>query len=115
MRIKRPWITGVPSVFCLMLALASTLGAQQKSSGSGCVMPDTTAEWFRNQRAWFDDSKGGWSDDAFRKELLHSAGLDAMPTDPIYWGFDISSSNRVAAVDTVAIGHLRALSRRRDS
>ena len=38
------------------IALASgSLGAQAKNAK--CAMPDTTKQWFKDQRAWLDDSK----------------------------------------------------------
>ena len=34
------------------------LGAQAKKAAGGarCTMPDTTMQWFKDQRAWLDDS-----------------------------------------------------------
>ena len=72
------------SVIALALA-ASTLGAQNKNAK--CVMPDTTKQWFKDQREWLDDSKHAWTNDTLRTAVMKAAGLDPAKQVPVQYGW----------------------------
>ena len=62
-----------------------TLGAQTKSAK--CAMPDTTKQWFKDQRAWLDDSKHTWTNDTLREKVMKAAGLDPSKAAPVQFGW----------------------------
>jgi hypothetical protein len=75
------------------------LSAQTKKT-AGCTMPDTTMQWFKDQRAWLDDSKHAWTNDSLRQAVMKAAGLD--PSKPVQVEFgwttlDVTAPNPAAA------------------
>jgi hypothetical protein len=72
------------------------LAAQRSSRSTACAPPDTTKEWFRMQRAWLDDSKHDWSDDALRQQLVRAAGLDLSHPLPVQLGWSATDDWSVA-------------------
>lgn len=93
--------------------VAKPVGKPMKAAK--CLPVDSTAEWYRAQRAWMDDSKGGWSDDAFRTALLQSAGIHGSAEVPVLWGGDVKGEAPAAAGDSVLIARLRGLASQRGS
>lgn len=82
---------------------ALPLGAQAKkaSKAAGCTMPDTTMQWFKDQRAWLDDSKHTWTNDTLRQQIIKAAGLDPSKPAPIEFGWttlDVKSDPAAAAI-----------------
>ena len=64
---------------------SGSLGAQAK--GVKCTMPDTTKQWFKDQRAWLDDSKHAWTNDTLRMKVMTAAGLDPAKPVPVQFGW----------------------------
>ena len=82
---------------------AVSLHAQAKKAtkAAGCAMPDTTMQWFKDQRAWLDDSKHAWTNDTLRQQLIKAAGLDASKAAPVEFGWttlDAKSDPAAAAI-----------------
>jgi hypothetical protein len=79
------------------------LGAQAKKAAkaAGCPMPDTTMQWFKDQRAWLDDSKHAWTNDTLRQQIIKAAGLDPSKPAPVEFGWttlDAKSDPAAAAI-----------------
>jgi hypothetical protein len=66
--------------------LAAQKTAPKSSRAPACGI-DSTAEWFKLQRAYFDESKHDWSNDTLRTLLLKSAGVDAAAPLQVQLGF----------------------------
>jgi hypothetical protein len=82
---------------------AGSLGAQAKKTtkAAGCAMPDTTMQWFKDQRAWLDDSKHAWTNDSLRRQIIKAAGLDPSKPAPVEYGWttlDAKSDAAAAAI-----------------
>jgi hypothetical protein len=105
------------SVLVTVFALPLSAQAKQRLSSSPtvCPAPDTTAEWFRKQRAWSDESKHDWSDDSLRTALLRAAGIDAGHSISTLGGYEVVGSEKAAAGDSLVLARLRALARERGS
>lgn len=82
---------------------------------------DTTADWFRKQRQWSDESRHDWSDDALRVTLLRAAGIGTASDATALPGFEIVgesgnlSSGSDPAAQTAMLDSLRVLARNRQS
>ena len=75
--------------------------AKKTAKAAGCTMPDTTMQWFKDQRAWLDDSKHAWTNDTLRQAIIKAAGLDASRPAPVEYGwttFDAKSDPAAAAI-----------------
>ncbi len=85
---------------------AVSLQAQAKKTtnaakGTSCTMPDTTMQWFKDQRAWLDDSKHEWTNDTLRQQIIKAAGLDPSKAAPVEFGWttlDAKSDPAAAAI-----------------
>lgn len=53
-------------------------------------------DWVKRQAEFFDDSKGGWSNDSLRKALLTAAGLTAPLKVPVSLGVEIEGKGAPA-------------------
>jgi hypothetical protein len=96
-------------------ALALPLAAQGTPRGAPrCAMPDTTKEWFRQQRAWLDDSKHDWSNDSLRQSLMRAAGVDASRPLAVQTGWTLLDGNATPR-DSASIAMLRGMMRQRGS
>jgi hypothetical protein len=75
--------------FAAAIAFASpTLGAQSRAlPAAKCAMPDTTKQWFKDQRAWLDDSKHAWTNDTLRVKVMKVAGLDPSKQTGVQFGW----------------------------
>ncbi len=72
------------------IALSSFPLAAQAEKGTravACTRPDTTMQWFKDQRAWLDDSKHAWTNDSLRQAILKAAGLDPSKPAPVELGW----------------------------
>jgi len=78
----------------------------------GCAV-DTTAEWYKSQRAFADDSRHDWTDDAMRQRLLTAAGYkaDAAFAPELGWRFFDANDN--APVDSAIVAELKAMAAKR--
>jgi len=93
--------------------LAAPVGAQTPQRGGGmCAKPDTTTEWYKQQRAWLDESKHDWSDDALRRKLLEAAGLDGSRPVPVQLGWSVLERRPIPA-DRAMVAMLRGVLRQR--
>jgi hypothetical protein len=82
------------------IALASAPLSAQAKKAVKCAMPDTTMQWFKDQRAWLDDSKHAWTDDTLREKIMRAAGLDPSAAAPVEFGWttiDPSSADVASA------------------
>ncbi len=81
---------------------------------------DTTGAWYRRQRAWADESRHDWSDDALRSALLDAAGLGASSAVGALPGFEVVGEQLTATgadsgPRTRLLDSLRALARNRQA
>ena len=90
------------------------LPALAQRAGRACILPDTTAAWFIQQREWLSDQKHDWSDDELRNALLSAAGLvaKALTTQLGVQGPDEPSPG---LSDTAIVSRLRTLAATRGS
>lgn len=65
-------------------ALASAAGAQ-----AACKVSANDA-WVKKQAEWFDDTKGGWSNDGLRAKLIEAAGLSPQLKMPVSNGVEVA-------------------------
>ena len=79
----RPWLAVVVAG-----SFAMPLAAQRGGARS-CAGPDTTAQWYRDQRAAMDDSRRNWSSDTLRERLLGAAGIDPAVPLAAQWGWQV--------------------------
>ncbi len=91
--------------------LAAPLAAQGRRSGT-CALPDTTKEWFTQQRAWLDEPKHDWSNDTLRAKLLTVAGLDGSRPVPVQRGWSVLEP-RAMPSDSATLAMLRGMLRQR--
>lgn len=122
---RAPTIIGA-TVLALSLGAAATAQAQRPTTtrttapNAGCTV-DTTADWFRRQRAWSDESRHDWSDDALRTALLRATGIgtasdaDALPGFEVVGESGIRSSGGDPAAQAAMLDSLRALAKNRQS
>ena len=99
---------------CVALAIGAPMPLLAQRATRACTRPDTTAEWFKQQRQWLSDEKHDWSDDAFRNELLSAAGLMARPLGA-QLGAQRLYEPSIAASDTAVLARLRTLAGTRGS
>jgi hypothetical protein len=76
---------------------------------------DTNAAWFRAQRTWLDESRGGWTDEALRDALVRGAALDVEAPLPLQLGWEIVDSASTGHADSATVARLRALAAQRGS
>jgi hypothetical protein len=97
-----------PGIAAAAIALSAlTLGAQTKTAAAAkCAMPDTTKQWFKDQRAWLDDSKHAWANDTLRTKVMKAAGLDPAKSAPVLFGWSTLDS---PARDSAAAAILRPM------
>ena len=96
-----------------LAAPASGIPAQGASRRAPrCTAPDTTKEWFGQQRAWLDESKHDWSNDTLRQSFLRAAGMDGSRPVSAQLGFTFLD-DAAAPRDSAAAESLRALLRQR--
>ena len=99
---------------CVALAMGAPTSLLAQRAARACTRPDTTAEWFKQQRQWLSDEKHDWSDDEFRNGLLSAAGLMAKPV-AAQLGAQRLDEPAGAASDTVVLSRLRTLAATRGS
>ena len=114
---------GACTALCVAL-LASTAQAQRTAPGGKgapsvrCTV-DTSAEWFRKQRAWSDESRHDWSNDGLRTALLGATGLGSAADAGALPGFEIVGESGANGGDAVAqarmLDSLRTLAKNRQS
>jgi hypothetical protein len=110
-----------PGVAALALVALSgaahVTSAQSPSDKSGATTAstcrvDSTADWFRKQRAWFDDSGHRWSNDTLRAMLLEAAGLDGVARGPLAMGWLIAGrDSMIGPRDSAMIEQLKRAGR----
>ena len=76
-------------------------------AGQRCASPDTTADWFRRQRAWLSDAKHDWSDDALRSALVSAAAVDVDRLLSAQIGAE--REGEIPLADTAILARLRTL------
>jgi hypothetical protein len=103
-------ITRQAAIASLAVVLCALTAAAQR-----CPPPDTTAEWFKRQRAWLADSKHDWSDEALRSSLIAAAGIDAARPLAVQLGVQRQGDAGAIVSDTVVIARLRSLATTRGS
>lgn len=74
---------------------------------------DTTASWWQSQRAYSDDSRRDWTDDALRQRLLVAAGYDANAAFAAELGWRILGAQPEAPGDSAVRAQLRAMAAKR--
>ena len=94
----------------LVAAGAPRAAAAQRVSKDGCRV-DSSAAWFRAQRAWSDESRHDWADESFRAALLRATGGDA-PRDALL-GFELADAPPAGRGDSATVARLRALAAQR--
>lgn len=101
----------VRTLLCATLVAAASAGAQKTTPR---CKADTTADWYRAQRRWMRDTAGGWTDDAFRTQLLQAVGIDPARPAALQWGWELGVPNAAAgSSDSAALARLRALTAQR--
>lgn len=98
----------------LALAAMAPLPAYAQRRARACTPPDTTAEWFKQQRQWLSDEKHDWSDDELRNALLSAAGLMAKPLTT-QLGVQRMDGSPISASDSTVVSRLRTLAATRGS
>jgi len=81
----KKFMTTLSAGFAVIALATVSLGAQAKNTK--CAMPDTTRQWFKDQRAWLDDSKHAWMNDSLRQVVMKAAGLDPSKPAPVTFGW----------------------------
>ena len=99
---------------CVALAIGAPMTALAQRATRTCTPPDTTAEWFTQQRLWLSDEKHDWSDDAFRNSLLSAAGLVATPLVAQLGAPRVDEASSELS-DTSVVSRLRTLAATRGS
>lgn len=99
---------------CVALAIGAPMTALAQRATRACTPPDTTAEWFKQQRLWLSDEKHDWSDDAFRNSLLSAAGLVAKPLVAQLGAQRVDEASSELS-DTSVVSRLRTLAATRGS
>ena len=79
-----------------LLATSSVLGAQ------ACKYSMKDA-WVKRQAEYFDDSKGGWSNDTLRTALLNAAGLTVPLKIPVQLGVAIQGREKPLGANAAAV------------
>src|SRR3954471_22812399 len=72
------------------------LAAAQQATSPACRV-DTTAEWYRRQRAFLDESKHDWSNDSLRSVLLQITGVSTAPL-PLQFGVHVLGRDTLASL-----------------
>ena len=98
----------------LSLTVAPMLGAQRPAAPTArACRVDTTAAWWQSQRAYSDDSKHDWTDDALRQRLLVAAGYDASTAFAAELGWRLANTQMESPVDSAVRAQLRAMAGKR--
>lgn len=97
-------------------ARASKASGASRARGDACPLPDTTATWYRRQRAWMLDG-ATYSDTAFRSALLAVPVFNRDEPSGALLGFEFDDSERapVTPADAAMISRLVALGAQRGS
>lgn len=113
------------AVTLALLALAATPTLAQRPTAKAKGAPaahcavDTTAEWFRKQRAWSDESRHDWSNDGLRAALLSATGIGSAADAGALPGFEIVGEagpiGGEAAAQARMLDSLRTLAKNRQS
>ncbi|HZI40584.1 MAG TPA: DUF6624 domain-containing protein [Gemmatimonadaceae bacterium] len=96
------------------IALVALMSSPTAVRAQRCAPLDTTAEWYKRQRAWLSDAKHDWSDDAFRSSLINAAGVDASHSLAVQRGVQ-REGEAAGSPDTALVGRLRSLASTRGS
>jgi hypothetical protein len=94
------------------ITLARSAAAQRAGAKAGCGV-DTTAAWYRSQKAFYTDAHETWSDDTLRAVLLRGAGYDPRSAFVPELGFRLDTRGEGSVRDTAALATLRAMAARR--
>lgn len=95
----------------LLAAAATRAGAQSTT----CKWTANDA-WVKRQAEFFDDAKGGWSDDSLRKALLDAAALTAPLKMPVSFGVEMEGkSPKYGTTADAVVDHLKKLAAERGS
>ena len=98
-----------------LLAAAATRAGAQGTAQTACKWSANDA-WVKRQAEFFDDSKGGWSNDSLRKALLDAAALTAPLKMPVSFGVEMEGkSPKYGATADVMVDHLKKLAAERTS
>jgi hypothetical protein len=112
-------VVRLPALAALALLGAASPAAAQRVSKDRACRVDTTAAWYRKQRAWADESRHDWSDEAFRAALLRATAGAGQSGGDALLGFEIAGEQSAAgAADPEAarmLDSLRTLARTRGS
>ena len=113
MRTTIGGLSPVPEALMVLAIVAGPLLAQspRPAPAQRCALPDTTREWFKQQRSWLDESKKDWTSDSLRQRLLAVAELDGTRPVPIQPGWSILAQG--AAKDSGTATMLRGMLRTR--
>ena len=95
-----------------MLIIATPALAQRGARGANCGL-DTTAAWYRSQKAFYSDASETWSNDSLRKALLGAAGFDPKSAFVPELGWRLDAPPAAAGRDTSAVALLRGMAQRR--
>ena len=83
------------------LWLAGPLVAQQTSGAKPLLTAcrvDTSADWFKKQRAFLDESKHDWSSDSLRTLLLRTTDVSSSSPLPLQFGVHVLGRDTAAAL-----------------
>ncbi len=87
--------------------------AQQGGRTSATCRVDTTAEWYRSQKAFYSDPNETWSNDSLRSVLLRAAGYDAKTAFVPELGWRLDMSIGGGGIDATVLDLLRSMAQRR--
>jgi hypothetical protein len=99
-------------VSALAIAPLAAASAQTSARTLATCKADTTAEWYRNQKAFYTNPGETWTNDSMRVALLNAAGYDARAAfvPELGWRLDLPSGG---GQDAGALDMLRAMASRR--
>jgi hypothetical protein len=108
--IRNTWSVGAIAVAtAALLGLTPALLAAQRA---GSCRVDSTAEWYKSQKAFYSMQGETWSNDSLRNALLAAAGYDAKTAfvPELGWRLERSTAGQV---DSSAVALLRSMAQRR--
>jgi hypothetical protein len=103
------------AVACVV-TFASSSAAQRPSER--CTPPDTSADWYRRQRAWLSEAApASWANDSLRATLVVAAGVDTAHALPAQLGAALvdPGTETVTQAAAAALAQLKQLARDRQS